>query len=525
MSKRKGQTNGSRTRNKTSSAASGNAPEIDAAGAALSADSAALDTAPLVDGTNGVDGAAEGKGLSDGGRQELSGLEAGEGATPGADAKTADTSGEIVSGDIGDGSGSGPIENDGDASADGAADGGQDVPVSGEANDQAGSVGGGNPASGNDGREDDEGGEGAQSRLQRRNGRLYLRHDEKSGSLSSGNVAGISDDLKAALNRFGFTSVEAVASAYCHARVGESFLKAIEVIREHDGPFKDWAPANDPVEIIHDLYAALEHAREKAAAAPALDPEGSPASSEAPPEADSCPVCDVLFKPDDMCAIDIEMGTCHAECLDGTPVVDLDTGEPSSGPVLTFRYDDEKSELASASPLHSDALTDAIHDAAIFAGAYTPENFPASQLDPEFWRKCNPDDIIMHVADDAFRSVHANIEVIGAILTGGAPLEGSAFSYEAAKDLQDFIRKIGRRATPEILAQQLVITKHRQSAELTPAEHIGLKTFIAVLLDLDDYAAVEKKRLEDLAAEKPTPRPVPIEDTTMETVDDPMATH
>ncbi|MCZ4076269.1 hypothetical protein [Agrobacterium sp. LMR679] len=200
----------------------------------------------------------------------------------------------------------------------------------------------GNPASGNDGREDDEGGEGAQSRLQRRNGRLYLRHDEKSGSLSSGNVAGISDDLKAALNRFGFTSVEAVASAYCHARVGESFLKAIEVIREHDGPFKDWAPANDPVEIIHDLYAALEHAREKAAAAPALDPEGSPASSEAPPEADSCPVCDVLFKPDDMCAIDIEMGTCHAECLDGTPVVDLDTGEPSSGPVLTFRYDDEK---------------------------------------------------------------------------------------------------------------------------------------------------------------------------------------
>ncbi|PZR81157.1 MAG: hypothetical protein DI537_38575 [Stutzerimonas stutzeri] len=301
------------------------------------------------------------------------------------------------------------------------------------------------------------------------------------------------------------------------ARIGSNVMEAIDDVRKLDGPFKDWAPMDDPAEIVHDLYSALEYAREKAAAAPA-DPAGNPASSEAPPEADSCPVCAVPFKPDDVCAIDIEMGTCHAECLDGTPVVDLDTGEPSGGPVLMFRYGDEKSELASASPLQSDALTDAIHDAAIFAGAYTPENYPASQSDPEFWRKCNPDDIIMHVADDAFRSVHANIEVIGAILTGGVPLEGSAFSYEAAKDLQDFIRKIGRRATPEILAQQLVITKHRQSAELTPAEHIGLKTFIAVLLDLEDFAAAEKKRLEELAAEKPEPKPLPIEDTTMETV-------
>ena len=523
MSKRKGRTNGSATRNQTSPTASGNAPEIDAAGAALSADSAAVDTAPLVDGTNGVDGAADGKGLSDGGRQELQELEAGAGAAPGADTKAADTTGEIVSGDIGAGSGSGAIENDGDASADGAADDGKNGSVSRQSGDQAGSAGGGNPASGDDGREDDESGEGAQSRLQRRNGRLYLRHDGESGSLSSNNVAGLSDDLKAALNRFGFTSVEAVASAYCHARVGESFLKAIEVIRGYDGPFKDWAPANDPVEIIHDLYAALEHAREKAAAAP-TDPAGNPASSEAPPEADSCPICAVPFKPDDVCAIDIEMGTCHAECLDGTPVVDLDTGEPSGGPVLTFRYGDEKTS-STLVPAHSEALTDAIHDALIFAGVYAPENFPESQGDPEFWRKCNPDNIIMNVADDAFRSVAANIEVVRAILTGEQVRDPLWLSTDAAMALQDFVCKIGRRATPEILAQQLVITKHRQSAELTPAEHIGLKTFIAVLLDLNDFAAAEKKRLEELAAEKPTPRPVPIEDTTMETVDDPMATH
>lgn len=40
-----------------------------------------------------------------------------------------------------------------------------------------------------------------------------------------------------------------------------------------------------------------------------------------------CPICDVEFKPADLCADDIEMGTCHAKCLEGSPVVDLDTGE------------------------------------------------------------------------------------------------------------------------------------------------------------------------------------------------------
>lgn len=313
------------------------------------------------------------------------------------------------------------------------------------------------------------------------------------------------DDLKDALERFGLNSAEAVASMYCHARVGESFLKAIEVIRGHDGPFKDWAPTNDPVEIVHDLYAALEHAREKAAAAP--------------PDVDCCPICAVAFKHGDICATDTVAGTCHAECLAGTPVVDIDTGEPSGGPVDTFLYP------AEITPAHSEALTDAIHDALIYAGAYAPENFPESQSDPEFWRKCHPDNIIMNVADDAFRSVAANIEVISAILTGEQARDPLGLSTDAAMALQNFVRKIGRRATPEILAQQLVITKHRQSADLSPAEHIGLKTFIAVLLDLDDFAAAEKKRLEELAAEKPTPRPVPIEDTTMETVDDPMATH
>jgi hypothetical protein len=40
-----------------------------------------------------------------------------------------------------------------------------------------------------------------------------------------------------------------------------------------------------------------------------------------------CPICDEPFKPDDNCATDIELGTCHFDCLDGAPVVDLETGE------------------------------------------------------------------------------------------------------------------------------------------------------------------------------------------------------
>ncbi len=53
-----------------------------------------------------------------------------------------------------------------------------------------------------------------------------------------------------------------------------------------------------------------------------------------------CPVCSVALTPDDLCATDIELGICHAACLEGSPVVDLDTGEPMDGPAHTYRYSD-----------------------------------------------------------------------------------------------------------------------------------------------------------------------------------------
>ncbi|CDZ67648.1 Hypothetical protein NGAL_HAMBI2605_59290 [Neorhizobium galegae bv. orientalis] len=91
-------------------------------------------------------------------------------------------------------------------------------------------------------------------------------------------------------------------------------------------------------------------------------------------------------------------------------------------------------------------------------------------------------------------------------------------------DLAAFVRKIGGRATPEVLAQQLVILKHRQTAELSRPEQIALKVFGSVLMELDQFAAEEKARFEAAKAPKAQPVPIPIEDTTMEPVDGPMDT-
>jgi len=56
-------------------------------------------------------------------------------------------------------------------------------------------------------------------------------------------------------------------------------------------------------------------------------------------DAESCPICAEPFKPNDICASDITEGTCHAACLEGTPVVDLDTGdELLDGKVDTYPY-------------------------------------------------------------------------------------------------------------------------------------------------------------------------------------------
>jgi hypothetical protein len=65
---------------------------------------------------------------------------------------------------------------------------------------------------------------------------------------------------------------------------------------------------------------------------------------------DGCPICAVPFKPEDVCADDITEGTCHADCLEGSPVVDLETGyEIPDGKIDTYLYSDILEQSAPAS--------------------------------------------------------------------------------------------------------------------------------------------------------------------------------
>lgn len=64
----------------------------------------------------------------------------------------------------------------------------------------------------------------------------------------------------------------------------------------------------------------------------------APAPDEGP---DLCEVCGQPLTPADICATDIDMGTCHAACLEGTSVVDMETGEPLNGKPDTFRYGED----------------------------------------------------------------------------------------------------------------------------------------------------------------------------------------
>lgn len=56
-----------------------------------------------------------------------------------------------------------------------------------------------------------------------------------------------------------------------------------------------------------------------------------------------CDICGLGIAEDDMCLSDVDLGICHAACLEGSPVVSLDTGEPlpegTPGPV-PYRYGD-----------------------------------------------------------------------------------------------------------------------------------------------------------------------------------------
>jgi hypothetical protein len=101
---------------------------------------------------------------------------------------------------------------------------------------------------------------------------------------------------------------------------------------------------------------------------------------EAEAGTDACPICAVPFVADDMCLTDIEMGCCHAECLAGSPMVYLDTGEPlptGAPPPEPYRYD----SLVPSS--HADAEL----DAALATSPSSPASGVRVKVKPLEWRE------------------------------------------------------------------------------------------------------------------------------------------
>ncbi|MDW5313741.1 hypothetical protein [Rhizobium sp. PL01] len=110
-----------------------------------------------------------------------------------------------------------------------------------------------------------------------------------------------------------------------------------------------------------------------------------------------------------------------------------------------------------------------------------------------------------------------------AYLSGQGDLRDEDFLDRIEREeLGKLVLQIRERATPAVLAQQRVISRLRQNADLNRPEEIGLKIFASVILELDAYDREETARLEARQA-PPVERPLtPIEDTVMEPLDDVM---
>lgn len=133
-----------------------------------------------------------------------------------------------------------------------------------------------------------------------------------------------------------------------------------------------------------------------------------------------------------------------------------------------------------------------------------------------------------------------DIPLVAAMQACENALDGAALLYEELRGpvpgglampeapfvtMAELIRKIGARATPEVLVQQLIIKKHRPQGPMRRPEALAIRTFASVLMDLDAYAAELKAEAEKVtAAEAAPPKPLPIEDTTMEPADGPLET-
>ena len=90
-----------------------------------------------------------------------------------------------------------------------------------------------------------------------------------------------------------------------------------------------------------------------------------------------------------------------------------------------------------------------------------------------------------------------------------------------------FLREVGHaRATVDVVATQLKITGHLPTGRVDGPQRVLLEIFLFTLAAIDGHAkaVAEEKARAAAEASRVAPAPVPIEDTTMEMVDDTMAT-
>lgn len=125
----------------------------------------------------------------------------------------------------------------------------------------------------------------------------------------------------------------------------------------------------------------------------------------------------------------------------------------------------------------------------------------------------------------AYNAVSATWSAIYPLMDGeeAGALIRELFTPAATRDLGDLIRRIGTSATVPVLASQLMLSRHRDNKELNRLEVLALDVFSHTLLALEGYKArsIEIEEAEARLANAVPAPPLPIEETTLETVDGP----
>lgn len=302
----------------------------------------------------------------------------------------------------------------GDSGSAGAADGGAEHDASADRPDR-----GGEPGADGTGRRDDGGSPDGAATIDREDGGAGAVQPAAGADLRTGDASAASSaenaDLKAALELAGCKDLEDLVDM---ATIGNHLMSTIAEHVQLDGPLKDWAPAENPVEIVGDLYELLVAAQTEPPLCTCVPPRDEPLS---------------IFVP-----------------------------EFESG-------------------LVSDGITLIAHDAGTHA----------------HW-------LLSHM---------------------GVPVpDRGLLSLDQGEQLYEFVRNVRESATPAVLACQLVILKHRQSQDINWVQSVTLEVFAAlsmIFLKREDEIIAWQRALVEAKGE---PVPVPIDETTMEPVDDPLAT-